>query len=124
VTATRTFPRDVHSIPQARRFARDALTHLGDETLASVELMVSELTTNSIKHARSAFTLTIRVTSTELRVEVQDHGPGRAVLGSPAPTDPSGRGLQIVNTLSSRWGQDVTRSGKLVWFELEDGTLR
>ena len=124
MNANRTFPRDVHSIPQARRFTRDTLTHLDDETLAAVELMVSELTTNSIKHARSAFTLTIRVASSELRVEVQDHGPGTPVLGSPAPAEPSGRGLQIVNTLSSRWGQDVTRSGKVVWFELEDGTLR
>lgn len=123
MTVTRTFPLDVHSIPRARRFARDSLTHLGDDTLAAVELMVSELTTNSIKHARSAFTLTIRVMPGELRVEVQDHGPGTPVLVSPTPTDPSGRGLQIVNTLSSRWGQDLTRDGKLVWFELEDGKL-
>ncbi len=123
MTATRTFPLDVHSIPQARRFTRDTLTHVGDDVLAAVELMVSELTTNSIKHARSAFTLRIRVTPSELRVEVQDHGPGTPVLGSPAPAEPSGRGLQIVNTLSSRWGQDVRDDGKLVWFELEDGKL-
>lgn len=123
MTVTRTFPLDVHSIPRARRFTRDSLTHLGDDTLAAVELMVSELTTNSIKHARSPFTLTISVTPGELRVEVQDHGPGAPVLVSPAPADPSGRGLQIVNTLSSRWGQDLTRSGKVVWFELEDGKL-
>lgn len=119
MTVTRTFPLDVRSIPQARRFARDTLMHLGDDTLAAVELMVSELTTNSIKHARSAFTLTIRITPGALRVEVQDHGPGTPALASPAPADPSGRGLQIVDTLASRWGQNLTGGGKLVWFELE-----
>jgi anti-sigma regulatory factor (Ser/Thr protein kinase) len=123
VNAKRTFPQDVASITLARRFARDTLTDIPRDALDAVELMVSELATNSVKHGHSSFTLTIRLVPRQLRVEVYDGGNGRPALGSPAPNDPSGRGLQIVDALSSRWGADATSDGKLVWFELEDGRL-
>ena len=122
--AARSFPRDVTSITDARRFARETLVHLPAEAMDAVELMVSELATNSVKHANSPFTLKIDVTHTELRVEVRDQGSGQPQLASPAPTDPAGRGLQIVQTLSSRWGAERTAGGKSVWFELVDGKLR
>jgi two-component sensor histidine kinase len=118
MNATRTFPHELTSVTDARKFARDALAKLSSDTLDAVELMVSELATNSVKHADSEFTLSIALTPTQLRVEVFDDGRGTPVMGAPTPTDPSGRGLQIVDMLASRWGTDVTRKGKLVWFEL------
>jgi anti-sigma regulatory factor (Ser/Thr protein kinase) len=118
MTATRSFPGEARSITDARRFARETLTELPGEARDAVELMVSELATNSVKHGKSDFTLTIRVTGSEVRVEVHDRGTGQPRLGSPAPADPTGRGLKIVDTLASSWGSELTGDGKSVWFEL------
>jgi signal transduction histidine kinase len=118
MNATRTFPVGVKSVPAARKFACESLAQLSRETLEAVELMVSELATNCVKHAGSEFTVTIALAPAQLRIEVYDDGHGTPVMASPAPTDPTGRGLRIVDLLASRWGTDVTRKGKRVWFEL------
>jgi hypothetical protein len=48
-----------------------------------------------------------------------DDGPGfDVVLQRPAPTDPSGRGLLLVDKLASRWGTSVV-DGHCVWFEMD-----
>ena len=40
---------------------------------------------------------------------------------SPKPTDPSGRGLKIVDMLSAGWGVDpIAAHGKTVWFTIAD----
>src|SRR3954452_16754211 len=62
----------------------------------AVELMVSELATNSVKHAHSDFKVSIKDSGGEIRVEVRDTGRGQPVLRFPAPTEPSGRRLRIV----------------------------
>jgi serine/threonine-protein kinase RsbW len=82
----------------------------------AVELMVSELATNSVKHAHSDFKVSINDSAGEIRVEVRDTGRGRPVLRFPAPTEPSGRGLRIVEALSLAWGTADSPRGKTVWF--------
>jgi anti-sigma regulatory factor (Ser/Thr protein kinase) len=84
----------------------------------AVELMVSELATNSVKHAHSDFKVSINDSGGEIRVEVRDTGRGRPVLRFPAPTEPSGRGLRIVEALSRAWGTVDSPRGKSVWFTL------
>jgi anti-sigma regulatory factor (Ser/Thr protein kinase) len=87
------------------------------------QLLVSELVSNSIRHAGMGRDDLIRVTADwsggRLRVHVRDGGlPRRAppVVGSirPAPGAESGFGLYLVDRLASRWG--TTASG--YWFEL------
>jgi anti-sigma regulatory factor (Ser/Thr protein kinase) len=91
---------------------------LGDDA----ELLVSELVTNSVRHAGLGPDELIRVTAdwsgTRLKVAVR---AGRGVLpaavsGSirPHPGAESGWGLFLVNRLASRWG---TAAGTY-WFEL------
>ncbi|MGA2925541.1 MAG: ATP-binding protein [Solirubrobacteraceae bacterium] len=114
---TRTFPCDRGSVPAARRFATDALAGSADELLQTVALMVSELATNCIRHVDAEFELTIRRTSSEIRVEVSDRGAGMPAMRSPGPNDPTGRGLRIVDMLSQRWGVTPKAcAGKTVWF--------
>jgi anti-sigma regulatory factor (Ser/Thr protein kinase) len=115
----RTFPAIPQSVHAARRFAIDTLSDSPASTLEAVELMVSELATNCIRHERTSFHITILESSQEIRVEVTDAGSGTPTMRSPGPDEPSGRGLQIVDMLSDSWGVELEEpSGKTVWFTM------
>jgi anti-sigma regulatory factor (Ser/Thr protein kinase) len=114
----RRFHGQPESVARARQFVRDVLSDQPRETVEAAELMVSELATNSVRHARSDFELAILVSPREIRVEVSDHGPGQPFPRSPTPREQSGRGLQIVLKLSDAWGISPSPNGKLVWFTL------
>ncbi len=119
----RTFPAIPQSVHAARRFATDTLSSSSAATLEAVELMVSELATNCIRHERTSFHVTILGSTREIRVEVTDSGSGRPRMRSPGPDEPSGRGLQIVDMLSDSWGVEAERpSGKTVWFTMPAAT--
>ena len=115
----RTFPAIPQSVHAARRFATDVLAGVPADALEAVELMVSELATNCIRHERMSFYVTILRTPRAIRVEVTDSGSGMPIMRSPGPNDPSGRGLQIVDMLSDEWGiEPEVPAGKTVWFSL------
>ncbi len=114
----RRFHCQAESVAGARHFVRDVLSDQSRETVEAAELMVSELATNSVRHARSDFELAIQRTRDEIRVEVSDHGEGQPVLRSPTPREQSGRGLRIVQELAEDWGITPSPNGKLVWFSL------
>ena len=117
----RTFPHEPESVPAARRFATSALRGVSADTLEAVELMVSELATNCIRHTDSGFELTITRTGGDIRVEATDGAGGTPEMRSPKPTDPSGRGLKIIDMLSAEWGVDQrAAAGKTVWFRVPD----
>jgi serine/threonine-protein kinase RsbW len=116
----RAFPAIPQSVHAARRFATEALIDCPAPTLEAVELLVSELATNCIRHERTSFHITILRSGEEIRVEVSDSGTGTPSMRSPGPNEPSGRGLQIVDLLSESWGvQPEQPSGKTVWFTLQ-----
>ena len=101
---SRAFAAEARSVGAARRYVRDVLRHHPPAHVDAVELMVSELATNSVKHAHSDFKVSIDDAGGEIRVEVRDTGRGQPVLRSPAPLEPSGRGLRIVEALARAWG--------------------
>jgi anti-sigma regulatory factor (Ser/Thr protein kinase) len=113
------FPATPPSVRGARRFVAEALADSPVDLVDDVQLMVSELTTNVIRHAVTNFDVTIHRTRGEILVKVTDHGSGLPTMRSLRPDAPDGRGLQIVDTLSSGWGvEDASSSGKTVWFSL------
>ncbi len=119
MTETRRFPAQATSVAAARRFATGLLAGLPAETLDAVELMVSELATNCVRHAQAAFEMTIAAGGGQVRVEVTDDAGGTPTKRSPGPEEPRGRGLQIVEMFSDAWGVDPGRgAGKTVWFVL------
>ncbi|MGH2894930.1 MAG: ATP-binding protein [Solirubrobacteraceae bacterium] len=119
----RTFPAIPQSVHAARRFATDTLSGSPVSMLEAVELMVSELATNCIRHERTSFHITILGSTREIRVEVTDSGSGTPTMRSPGPDEPSGRGLQIVDMLSDTWGVEPERpSGKTVWLTMPAAT--
>jgi hypothetical protein len=69
-------------------------------------------------HAHTRSELTIEIEPSLVRVEVADGVHQIPVRRHAAPNDLDGRGLHLVDQLSSRWGVDPTETGKIVWFEV------
>jgi anti-sigma regulatory factor (Ser/Thr protein kinase) len=118
----RTFPAHPGSVPVARRYVTELLGQAPSPLCQTAELLVSELTTNVVRHAGAPqFVVAVEFTPGErLWVGVTDTGPGSPVPQTPAVTAEHGRGLQLVATLADRWGAQRRRSTreKTVWFEL------
>ena len=111
------------SARQARRFVSETLTLWGDEPLVDcAALLVSELVTNAVIHARSAVGLVVSHAGarTTVRVEVRDASARPVRLSSFDNDSVSGRGVALVDALAARWGVESESSGKLVWFELDN----
>lgn len=111
------------AVPDARR-ALDALDdQVSPQTLDDLRLLVSELVTNSVRHAdlteSQAIELKVKLMPETVRVEVNDQGSGFQPTPRTAQSDDqSGWGLYLVSRLSDRWG--VTSDGVTrVWFELD-----
>jgi anti-sigma regulatory factor (Ser/Thr protein kinase) len=117
---TRRFPNSPSSVTQARRYVRDAISGAPPEVADAIELMTSELATNSIRHASTAFDVGVDRSARAIRVEVTDDGSGEPTVLSPSPTQTSGRGLRIVEQLSDEWGVMAAggRNAKTVWFSV------
>jgi anti-sigma regulatory factor (Ser/Thr protein kinase) len=114
---TRSFPEKPESVTAARRFTTEVLGDLPSAVTATVELLVSELATNCVRHTDSTFDLTIIQSGNQIRVEATDYDAGSPTMRSPKPTDPSGRGLRIVDALAAAWGvEHRSAHGKTVWF--------
>ncbi|MEV0000437.1 SpoIIE family protein phosphatase [Streptomyces sp. NPDC050848] len=103
----------------ARRLARRALARWDLEELSdSVELLISEVVTNAVRYAERPVTLRLLKTDV-LRCEVGDDSPQLPRRRWARDTDEGGRGLAVVDALSSRWGSVPTYGGKAVWFEVD-----
>ena len=93
--------------------------------LAHVEetavLLVSELVTNAVRHARptDAITLELEAARTCLRIEVYRCRPGLTAPRTQGEFDESGFGRALVDSLADRWGIRETMIGKTVWAELD-----
>lgn len=111
-------PAEAQSVARARELARRQLAAWDLTSLAdTTELLVSELVTNALRHG--AGTIRIRLLLDHCIVcEVWDTGQVQPRRRRARDTDEGGRGLQLVELLSSRWGSRRTPQGKAVWFEL------
>jgi anti-sigma regulatory factor (Ser/Thr protein kinase) len=85
-----------------------------------VELLVSELVTNAVRHAEPPLAVHVRCAGAVVRIEVDDGAPhDLPKLEPPDQRDLRGRGLYIVERLAARWGVHPNGRGKTVWFEVE-----
>jgi anti-sigma regulatory factor (Ser/Thr protein kinase) len=117
VISTLIVESDPLSVRQARQFVAGHLDAYDERVVDSATLMVSELVTNSIRHAAGPCTIRLEITADAVRVEVSDRGQGTPVLQSPTPDETSGRGLRIVAALADDWGaSSVAPHGSMVWF--------
>lgn len=87
--------------------------------LDDAAVVITELATNAVVHARSNFVVTITPGDDGVvRLVVADGSPVAPAPGRADPGATSGRGLALVAALTTRWGHDVRGSGKEVWAEL------
>jgi serine/threonine-protein kinase RsbW len=113
----------------ARQFVVSALVE--DAPIRDVaRLLVSEVTTNALRHTASGtagggFRVSYELRDDQLRVEVYDAGalttPQRRAHDLEAL---GGRGLELLDALASRWGTLGGPEGRVVWFELDLGASR
>lgn len=119
---------DLPSRPEAASTARGTMRRLneslqlGYERLQDLQLLVTELVTNAVRHGSRAgerITVAVRADEDTVRVDVSDRGRGfdPERLEPSDPMAPDGRGLTIVAALARRWGVD----GATVWFEVDPG---
>ena len=112
-------PCDASSPGLARRLVRGQCADAGADDFAdTATLLVSELVTNAIMHARTDVELRVVTGRARLRVEVSDGSLAQPVRRRRTALVATGRGLGMVESLASRWGVQQTRRGKTVWFEL------
>jgi MEDS: MEthanogen/methylotroph, DcmR Sensory domain len=103
----------------ARHFVAGTLRQWGGRwgggTLAAdAAIVATELAANAVVHARSDFTVTVSRRLGAVRIAVRDD----LRLAAPLRAAP-GHGLDLVNTVATRWGvQSPAAGGKLVWAEL------
>ncbi len=117
-----TLPRQPESAAPARRLVRAACAVWRLDDLAEDgALIVSELVSNAVQHARrdSIRVVIDRPGPGRVRVGVVDFSTTRPVRKTPGPEDEGGRGLALVNELAESWGADPLPWGKRVWAELE-----
>lgn len=120
-----TFPAEPNAVRTARHAVRDTLRAWGLDhaTEDMTVLLVSELVTNSLRHASGPIGVRlIRLepagSAPSLLVEVSDPVPDPPTERSATTDDEGGRGLQLVAVSARRWGTRRGRTGKTVWFEL------
>jgi two-component sensor histidine kinase len=112
-------PPEPASATRARRLAREQLASVcGPETLDTVALLVTELVTNAILHARTPLQLQIDTGDDHVRLCVEDASDRRPERRTYASDAVTGRGLTLVEKLASSWGVEATPSGKAVWCEI------
>jgi anti-sigma regulatory factor (Ser/Thr protein kinase) len=114
--------------PEAAGESRRALERLtgslDDEQLDTLRLLVTELVTNSVRHAGTQhwIELDVDLYANAIRAQVRDHGAGfdPPEQPEPHPDRPGGWGLCLVDTLADRWGVALDET-TCVWFELDRG---
>jgi anti-sigma regulatory factor (Ser/Thr protein kinase) len=108
----------------ARLYVRDVLQYwrlaLPDEDVIDrAELLADELVTNAVVHARTPLRVRLELRGDVLLIGVHDGSPRLLRAVAHDPEAESGRGLRLVEQLSTAWG--VRRrpdDGKVVWCTL------
>jgi hypothetical protein len=116
---SRRFPNAPVAVRHARSFVADTLAGWGRADLIdAAALVVTELATNSVRHTRSDFSVSLLRTGGAVRVAVGDSDPVPPRPRFGGIDEPNGRGLLLVDGMTARWGHDNVGDGKVVWAEL------
>jgi anti-sigma regulatory factor (Ser/Thr protein kinase) len=124
-----TFRRSLRPAREATLEARQALEDLrgqiDDDLLGRIRLVVTEVTSNCLKHAKlsasQSIELELLVIPELVRIEITDQGPGfdpAAARREPSDSASGGWGLHLVDDLTDRWGVDLVHSTR-VWLEFD-----
>jgi hypothetical protein len=107
------YPPTVSSVSAARHLADDLPVGCRE----AARIVLSELASNAVRHARTPFEVTVRVGDV-VWVGVRDGSRRQPRMLFASTKDVSGRGLLMVSSLAIRWGIDWRGGDKVVWAEL------
>lgn len=130
VAVERLLPIQPMSLPIARTWLADVLevwNRAGQvpsgpssgDLLDTAQLLLTELLSNALRHSETPILVAAALNDGRLRVEVTDSGHRMPVIRHAGPGETAGRGLQLVDSLSSGWGVTPLDRGKRVWFEVD-----
>lgn len=118
-SARLTLPPDLDAPARARAFLRATCAGHDDGAVAEVELLVSEVVTNAVRHGLPPITLAVDCAAPgSMQVRVTDGSTTPPLRRQATTWEESGRGMQLVDLLSEAWGTEVSEDGKTVWFRL------
>jgi two-component sensor histidine kinase len=114
------------TVPRSRAIVRDLLREWHLEAMSDeAMLLMSELVTNAVQASQNStgagqpvVLCTVRRTETALLLEVWDASPAPPVVQEVDLTSDCGRGLLMVEFMSSNWGHRPADGGKVVWAEI------
>ncbi|MFF2074814.1 ATP-binding protein [Kitasatospora sp. NPDC058162] len=111
------------SLALGRQSLQDAMLRLGwaPSPIFDAELALGELLVNAWRHGNTPAPVLqiLAISPITLRVSVFDESPVIPHPCTPSLLAESGRGLQLVEGLTSRWGVEPQKRGKAVWFECD-----
>ncbi|MGA7704744.1 MAG: ATP-binding protein [Solirubrobacteraceae bacterium] len=104
----------------ARRKLIAALQSRGhdDALIQDAALVLTELAANAVVHVGSSFSVCVSLRGSTLRIEVADRGTMITGRAGQAWVPRQARGLGLIDAVCTRWGTDMTATGKVVWGEL------
>ncbi|WP_433604707.1 ATP-binding protein [Dactylosporangium sp. CA-139114] len=108
--------------PDATRVARDLVDRACQQwkvapVADTAALIVTELVANAVEHAGTPIQVSVALRNRHLHLAVRDESPLRLERSGGEDGEP-GRGLLIVEGMSSAWGCVQTTGGKVVWATL------
>ncbi|MFF3565837.1 SpoIIE family protein phosphatase [Streptomyces sp. NPDC002574] len=116
---------DLLGVKTARGFVADSLRAWGLEEMSEdLQLVASEVVTNALIHAGSDVDVRLRALDDNIRMEVRDSASDPPVPSAFSLTEEgssqaeSGRGLYLVDALTSAWNSSPNGRGKTVWLEM------
>jgi len=116
-------PRSAIAAAEARGFLRAALQTASLDGWGDVtELLTNELVTNAVCHVGHPVRLRVATPGDRIRVEVDDDSSDEPRVLDVGEHATHGRGMLLVDHLSTRWGFDQRARGKTVWFEISVST--
>lgn len=114
-----TLPSRPESSRLARAHVQQQFPDLAETVLSDLELIVTELVSNAVRHGEPVVRLRLRRDPFAVDVAVLDGNEARpsTTVAPPSLDSEGGRGLALVDALSERWGVQPLpgEPGKAVW---------
>jgi anti-sigma regulatory factor (Ser/Thr protein kinase) len=105
---------------QARRHFEQVCSHLPPAVRSDACLVLSEIVTNAVVHARTMITIAIECDGNVVAVAVTDNSSETPQLKDRGDLHEGGRGLLLVDGLATSWGCETSSdgAGKVIWFRI------
>ncbi|HWL37345.1 MAG TPA: ATP-binding protein [Frankiaceae bacterium] len=118
-SARLSLPANATSPSRARKFVVRTLTDWGVASVDDAALVVSELVTNALLHARTSMVVSLAEDGTDaLRLSVADGSVAALQERHFSLESGTGRGLRLLDSIALEWGVDRRDDGKTVWCRL------